>query len=640
MQTDLQPGPNPEQPVHLVVVPHTHWDREWYQPFQELRARLVRLMERLLDILERDPAFRHFHLDGQTIVLEDYLEIRPDRRARLRRLIGDGRIAVGPWYVLPDEFLVSGESLIRNLQIGHRLASEFGSPTKIGYLPDEFGHAAQLPQILAGFGIDSAVVWRGVGAGVSETLFRWEGLDGSAVLSVYLPLSGYSNGRNLPETAEELRSHLGEIIAEQAPFRRIPSLLVLDGTDHQEPQAAVPAALEAAVRGLDGVTCEIAPLARFVARARRDPASCKRTAASCAARGERLSRPASPRARALEATRLRQQQPPRALRRAARHLGRLLGGERQLVPFPDWAWKLAVQNHPHDSITGCSVDQVHRDMESRFDQVQMVVGQVLAQALAALIPRLHTMSAAPHTALAVYNPNGEGPNVVTANLSLDGAAAYELVDGAGRTVPLQAKVSASEVLLDAEMPPADVRPHVLAMQSREFLGMFVNELRLEPRRGEVDASITPDRMERGRLDWQALRAEWLAHLDDPNLRTVAVRRSEPALPRKVRSSRRISPGTASPSSPCAAPRRLRRRRSRGTREKSRTSSSRCGRTRMDRCASQTNRPAWCCRAATGSSTKAIGATSITSTPWTDKRSSNRSNHPRSRSTPINPWSRP
>ena len=121
------------------------------------------MTDKLLDLLEQDPAFTHFHFDGQTIVLEDYLEIRPDRRQHLRRLIRDGRVAVGPWYVLPDEFLVSGESIIRNLQIGHRIASEFGNPTKVGYLPDQFGHIAQMPQLLRGFGIEDAVVWRGVG---------------------------------------------------------------------------------------------------------------------------------------------------------------------------------------------------------------------------------------------------------------------------------------------------------------------------------------------------------------------------------------------------------------------------------------------------------------------------------------------
>jgi hypothetical protein len=524
MDTDVHPARAPAQPVHLVVVPHTHWDREWYQPFQEMRARLVRLMERLLDILERDAAFRHFHLDGQTIVLEDYLEIRPERRARLRRLIAAGRIAIGPWYVLPDEFLVSGESLIRNLQIGHRLAAQFGSPSRIGYLPDEFGHAAQLPQILAGFRIDSAVVWRGVGADVGETLFRWEGLDGTELFTVYLPISGYSNGRNLPEDVDELRVRLREIIAEQAPFRRVPSLLVLNGTDHQEPQPALPRVLDGAVRGLQNVTYEIAPLQCFITRAREEGAELPTH------RGELRSPRRTTITPGVTSVRVRLKQ------RDFENTGRLehyaeplatwadlVGGDRQFAPFVDRAWKLSVQNHPHDSITGCSVDQVQRDMESRFDQVQQIGGHVLDQALAALIPRLDTRAAAPHAALVIYNPHAAGAYVVTANLSVDGATAVELVDGEGRCTPLQAEASGSEILLDAELPPAEVRPHVLAMQSREFLGMFVNDIRLVRNGPRLQASVTLDRIVRGQLDWQARRGEWLAHLDDPQLESVAVR---------------------------------------------------------------------------------------------------------------------
>ncbi|MDZ7304105.1 MAG: hypothetical protein ONB44_18420, partial [candidate division KSB1 bacterium] len=99
----------------LHVVSHTHWDREWYSPFQQYRQRLVRLTDRLLDLLERNPDYRYFVFDGQTIILEDYWEIRPENRERFKALVQSGRIEIGPWYVLPDEFLVSAESLIRNL---------------------------------------------------------------------------------------------------------------------------------------------------------------------------------------------------------------------------------------------------------------------------------------------------------------------------------------------------------------------------------------------------------------------------------------------------------------------------------------------------------------------------------------------
>ena len=113
----------PRMPVRrLVLVPHTHWDREWYRTHEAFRYRLVRLMDGLLDALEADPDFRHFTLDGQTIVLDDYLEVRPDARARIERLVRAGRLVVGPWYVLPDEWLVSGEALIRNLRRGLRRA--------------------------------------------------------------------------------------------------------------------------------------------------------------------------------------------------------------------------------------------------------------------------------------------------------------------------------------------------------------------------------------------------------------------------------------------------------------------------------------------------------------------------------------
>jgi alpha-mannosidase/mannosylglycerate hydrolase len=130
----------------------THWDREWYQDFQGFRARLVKMTNALLSLLDKDPEYRTFHFDGQTVVLEDYLEIEPERREELAARIREGRILIGPWYVMPDELLVSGESIIRNLMKGHKIAKDFGvEPWKFGYVCDCFGHIAQLPQILSGF---------------------------------------------------------------------------------------------------------------------------------------------------------------------------------------------------------------------------------------------------------------------------------------------------------------------------------------------------------------------------------------------------------------------------------------------------------------------------------------------------------
>ncbi|MDQ3871735.1 MAG: alpha-mannosidase, partial [Chloroflexota bacterium] len=173
------------------VVPHTHWDREWYEPFQVFRMRLVDLVDQLLEQMDADPDFR-FTLDGQMATIDDYLEVRPAAEPRLRQLIAEGRLAVGPWQILMDEFLSSGETMVRNLQLGSRRAEELGRAMQIGYLPDMFGHVAQMPQILRRAGIEHAVVWRGIPAVITGNSFHWTAPDGSVVRAEYLPF-GYSS---------------------------------------------------------------------------------------------------------------------------------------------------------------------------------------------------------------------------------------------------------------------------------------------------------------------------------------------------------------------------------------------------------------------------------------------------------------
>jgi mannosylglycerate hydrolase len=171
----------------IYVISHTHWDREWYQDFQNYRNRLVGLIDELLDHMERDPEYKYFMMDGQTIVVDDYLEIRQENRERLLALIKEGRIQVGPWYVMPDEFLVSGESLIRNLLKGFRSARAMDvEPMKSGYVTDIFGHNTQFPQILKGFGIDNAVLFRGFYGDGDPSEIWWDAADGSRILGLKL----------------------------------------------------------------------------------------------------------------------------------------------------------------------------------------------------------------------------------------------------------------------------------------------------------------------------------------------------------------------------------------------------------------------------------------------------------------------
>ena len=196
----------------VVIVPHTHWDREWYEPFQTFRMRLVELVDDLLPLLDADPGYAHFQLDGQMAVVDDYLAIRPERADDLRRLAAGGRLSMGPWYILMDEFLVSGETMVRDLQLGLEAAAGFGGAMPVGYLPDMFGHVAQMPQLLAQAGFADAVVWRGVPSAVDRDAFTWVAPDGSAVRATYL-LDGYGNGATLPDDAKDLLAMVDRFVS-------------------------------------------------------------------------------------------------------------------------------------------------------------------------------------------------------------------------------------------------------------------------------------------------------------------------------------------------------------------------------------------------------------------------------------------
>ena len=346
----------------IHVVPHTHWDREWYLPFAVYRRRLVRLVDGLLRALPREPGLR-FHLDGQMAVIDDYLEARPDRMADIRAAAAASRVSLGPWYTLPDEHLVSGETLLRNLEMGLERAREVGEPMLVGYLPDQFGHTAQMPQILRLRGIERAVVWRGVpdGEGLGG-VFRWEALDGSAVDTVHLQ-RGYGHGSDLPLEAVPLRARLaGETWAESGPW------LVMAGDDH----LPVPVGLDAALASAElPRSASISSIEDFVAAA---------PAAVGTIRGELHS---SSGANVLKGT--LSARFPLKLEHAA--VERLV--ERHIEPtwtlsgrpWPErelrYAWRQLILNSAHDSICGCSLDAVHAEASERIDRAARVAGSLV-----------------------------------------------------------------------------------------------------------------------------------------------------------------------------------------------------------------------------------------------------------------------
>ena len=182
--------------MRCLVVSHFHWDREWYRTFQAYRARLVDGVDTVLELVARDDGFR-FVLDGQAVLVEDYLALRPAQREALARAIRAGRVAIGPWYVQPDTLLASGESLIRNLLVGREVCASMGACSGVAYLPDSFGHPAQLPQLFAGFGLVGYHVARSapdrygmlLAAGVTTWVIGQAAINLGAVVGL-LPVSG------------------------------------------------------------------------------------------------------------------------------------------------------------------------------------------------------------------------------------------------------------------------------------------------------------------------------------------------------------------------------------------------------------------------------------------------------------------
>lgn len=431
------------KPIQAVLVAHTHWDREWYLSFQQFRARLVGVVDYVIELLERDERFVSFTLDGQSVILEDYLEIRPENQARLRALVGAGRLVAGPWYVLPDEFLTSEEAILRNLLLGQAIARRFGHSMDVGYVPDPFGHIGQLPQILRGFGIESAMFSRGMGD-EGETLgaeFRWRAPDGSAVLGLWLtehygsfaPRGSFnpweSDGRFSAQGsgcggcregktggADADLGFAKDLIARLAARSRTGVVLLMAGSDHLAPRADLPAMVESLRCDLgSAVDLVIGSLEDYVRRvaARLKSFGIRLAAHDGEFRGSRyqniLSSVLSARMGLKQANHLTDN----LITRYAEPLACaawLLGGDDYPTGLLRAAWKPYLHNQAHDSICGCSTDQVAMEMEARYAQVQDIAAAVSSESMASIARMVDTRTATEATTadtlpLLVFNPN-------------------------------------------------------------------------------------------------------------------------------------------------------------------------------------------------------------------------------------------
>ena len=359
----------PDRERTVYIVPHTHWDREWYETFETFRAQLVTLWDELLALTEADPDF-YFLMDGQSVVIDDYLEIRPENTQRLEQAIRRGQIQVGPWYTLPDEFLVSGETLIRDLQRGIADAESHGGSMRVGYLPDSFGHAAQMPQIYRQLGFRYAAIWRGVPLAIDRVAFIWHAPDGSEILTAYMGNS-YAHGVDLPTEPDALSRRIASALEAIEPFRPGSDILLMNGNDHVLPQRALSAAVNAASGRLDGTRIRLARLDAFLRRLPQDAWPHWRGELRSSARANVLMGTLSVRVpdkqRYTEATRVLE----RLVEPAA-----ALSGRDSSAQLQD-AWTLILQNAAHDTACGSGIDAVSEAARQRSETATRIALDVL-----------------------------------------------------------------------------------------------------------------------------------------------------------------------------------------------------------------------------------------------------------------------
>ena len=387
------------EPAFVCLVPHTHWDREWYLPFQRFRMELVDLVDGVLDMMEADERFA-FTLDGQLATVDDYLEIRPEAEERIRARIAEGRLAIGPWQILMDEFLVSGESIIRNLELGWNRAQELGAVMPVAYLPDMFGHAAQMPQILRRAGIEHAAAWRGVPAAIDRNAFHWSSPDGSTVRTEYL-VHGYEGVGHVLAVPDELADKIEVFNEAVRPFFGDAPVLAMYGGDHAVPLPDLVDVVARMNAAQQRYRVEIETLAGYVRLldGRSDELPRWTGELRSAARANILPGVTSARIDVKAAS-------ARAERKLARYAEPLqaLYGSDWPEPFLRVGWERVVANSAHDSICGCSVDDVNAQVLVRYAEAEQIAAGLAERAAA----RIGAGTARGSVAAVNPSPHGRG----------------------------------------------------------------------------------------------------------------------------------------------------------------------------------------------------------------------------------------
>lgn len=483
---------------NYCIVSHTHWDREWYLPFENFRMRLVDLFDNLLDILEKDDGYR-FNMDAQTIVLEDYLAIRPEKRGILEKYVKEGRILVGPWYVQNDFHLTSGEATVRNLLIGSYIANEFGGCMQTGYAADQFGLISQLPQILTRFGLSDCVFGRGFDRGHTE--FYWESEDGSKVLCEHMKF-WYNNAQRLSENPEGALKLVRDRGAMCAAVCAGENYLLMNGVDHLEAQ-----------ENLTGILNTIRPMMNddervfqdtlpdFMARLRKDieehdlklnthRGEFRDNGAGNVLTGTLSSRIYIKTANAHTQAVLEKQFEP---------LYTLLdcfGAKAYPSDYSKYMWKTLIQNHPHDSICGCSVDPVHRHMMDRFERIAENSSDLLERGIDILNAHLYKEDDCSDDYRVILLNGTQLKSDSQLSFSADipvkeDKGAFEIFDEKGNPVPFivtDIKRNTGRRILSPINLPGDLRinRYSITLDGASVEGMSIRTLRFRLKEGETE----------------------------------------------------------------------------------------------------------------------------------------------------------
>ncbi len=456
--------------------------REWYLPFQKFRHQLVKLVDELLIILDNDKDY-YFTFDGQTIVLEDYFEIRPEKKEKLLSYIREGRVTVGPWYILPDIWLVGQESLIRNLEYSYDLATkDYDIPLmKIGYLPDMFGHSRAIPQLFGNLtDFKVLMVWRGVPPQIKVIPFHWKSSNSAktSVLTIYMPF-GYGNAAHLPEEPEKLSAEITNLVSQLEPYSPISVYLLHHGTDHQVPNQRVALALEQVQ--IKNMEIQLGVLNDFVLKYKEILNQTDYQIPEYA--GELRS---AYKAHLLQDTysarmwiKIWNQKVEDLLVHYAEPLNTYLWhyfDKEYPTSYLNQAWKWHLRNQPHDSICGCSVDQTHEEMKFRYSFAEAIVENTIDDAVTHIEEETEPSS---NLSCLVFNPTNCSDELMYFEfIAPEKTKCRTLTSPEGKKYEIQPLRTSSDMIWEMRVGARKLKVLMKMLPGRQLMGLYINDAHL------------------------------------------------------------------------------------------------------------------------------------------------------------------